>query len=720
MGELDQAIEHHQAGRLKKAEALYRQILQDDPQQPDALHLLGVLAAQSGDPHAGINSIERAIAINPDNAEYHNNLAQILRSVGRLNGAITEYRTAITLKPTDVKAHHNLGNVLLEHGDTHAAIAAYLGAVALEDGSAELHSNLGLALQAQGKLTEAVDHLRRAVTLEPESSRIFFNLANVLRLLGDLPQAIETYRKALTLEPNSPDVCNNLGATLAQQGAFTEATRNYRQALSLKADFHEAQNNLGIALLELSRPQEALAAFQQAVILQPNFGEAYNNIANVLKSQGKLDDAVIFYRHALSVEASAETHANFFLCMHYIAGFSAEDLYTEARRWDALYAKPLAPRVFEHDNDRTPARRLRIGYVSADFHRHPVGFFVLPVFANHDKEQFEVFAYADVHGRDELTQRFAGYADHWREMTGMSDELFTKQIRADRIDILVDLAGHTGENRLLVFARKPAPIQVSGGGNNDTTGLDAMDYLLSDRFHTPTGSERYFSETLSRLPNDYVCYAPPDYAPAVALPPCQRRGYVTFGCFNNIAKINSEVIALWAQILAALPGARLKLQTRELSDAGTRERYHSLFAAAGIEPQRVDLAGRVSHERLLATYADIDIALDPFPYSGGLTTCEALWMGVPVITLTGKTFAGRHSTSHLSNVGLPELITTTPEQYVATTLALAQDPQRLTTLRQNLRERMAASPLCDAKGYTRDLEAAYRGMWVKYCEASSE
>jgi protein O-GlcNAc transferase len=710
----------HQAGRLNEAEALYRQILQADPEQPDALHLLGVLVAQSGDAHAGIDSIERAIANNPENAEYHNNLAEVLRSVGKLDGAITEYRIAVKLKPIDVTAHHNLGNTLLEHGDTHAAIAAYLDAVALEDGSGELHNNLGLALQAQGKLKEAVDHLRRAVTLEPGSSTISYNLANALRLTGNLSQAIDMYRKALTLEPNSPDVCNNLGATLAQRGAFTEAIGHYRQAVSLRPDFHDAQNNLGIALLELGKPQEALAAFQRAVILQPNFGEAYNNIANVLKSQGKLDDAVAMYRHALSVEASAETHANLFLCMHYIASFSAEDLYAEARRWNSLYAKPLAPRVFEHDNDRTPARRLRIGYVSADFHSHPVGFFVLPVFGNHDKEQFEVFSYADVRRRDDLTQRFAGYADHWREVTGMSDELLTEQLRADRIDILVDLAGHTGENRLLVFARKPAPIQVSGGGNNDTTGLDAMDYLLSDRFHTPAESERYFSETLIRMPNDYVCYGPPDYAPAVASPPYQRRGYVTFGCFNNIAKINSEVIALWAQILAALPEARLKLQTRELSDIATRERYHSLFAAAGIDPRRVDLAGRASHERLLATYADIDIALDPFPYSGGLTTCEALWMGVPVITLTGNTFAGRHSTSHLSNVGLSELITTTPEGYVATALALAQDPQRLTTLRQGLRERMTASPLCDAKRYTRDLEAVYRQMWVKYCESSSK
>jgi protein O-GlcNAc transferase len=639
---------------------------------------------------------------------------------GDLDGAERIYREILDVAPDHAGSIHNLGVILYQRGCLDEAVAAYRRALDVAPDFAEACNNLGVVLERQRRFADAEAAYRRALLLRPDYASAYGNLGDVLNAQSRVDEAEEAYRAALRLRPGWPETYIRLGLLLLRQQRLSEAEAAYRQATQLAPDLAGAYVNLGNVLELQGRAVDAEEVLRKALQLQPGFAGAYVNLGIALKSQGKPKEAIDAYRQALALEATPSTQTNIFGCMHYIAGFSAEDLYTEARRWDALYAKPLAPRVFEHDNDRTPARRLRIGYVSADFHRHPVGFFVLPVFANHDKEQFEVFAYADVHGRDELTQRFAGYADHWREMTGMSDELFTKQIRADRIDILVDLAGHTGENRLLVFARKPAPIQVSGGGNNDTTGLDAMDYLLSDRFHTPTGSERYFSETLSRLPNDYVCYAPPDYAPAVALPPCQRRGYVTFGCFNNIAKINSEVIALWAQILAALPGARLKLQTRELSDAGTRERYHSLFAAAGIEPQRVDLAGRVSHERLLATYADIDIALDPFPYSGGLTTCEALWMGVPVITLTGKTFAGRHSTSHLSNVGLPELITTTPEQYVATTLALAQDPQRLTTLRQNLRERMAASPLCDAKGYTRDLEAAYRGMWVKYCEASSE
>ena len=299
---------------------------------------------------------------------------------------------------------------------------------------------------------------------------------------------------------------------------------------------------------------------------------------------------------------------------------------------------------------------------------------------------------------------------------GMSDSALAEQIRADNIDILIDLAGHSGLSRmLLVFARRPAPVQVTAGGHYDTTGLDAIDYLISDRFHTPPGSDRYFSETLVRMPNGYVCYTPPAYAPAVSAPPVVQNGVITFGCFNNLAKVTADVTTLWAEILQAMPSARLRQQNRELNDPTTRERYRARLSSQGIHTDRIDLQGHVPHRELLAAYATVDIALDPFPYSGGLTTCEALWMGVPVVTLSGKHFASRHSTSHLTNVGLTELITETSEAYVRTAINLAQDTDRLIALRGALREQIAASPLCDAARYTRDLEAAYRDMWRHWC-----
>jgi protein O-GlcNAc transferase len=638
---------------------------------------------------------------------------------GDLGGAEQVYREILSAAPDHVGSMHNLGLVLYQRGCVDEAIAVYRRALDAAPDFVEACNSLGIALERQRRFAEAEEAYRRALALKPDLANAHSNLGDALFGQSRLHEAEEAYRTALRLRPDWADGYIKLGLALMRQQRLSEAEVAYRHALRLAPDLAGAYVNLGNVLEVQGRAVEAEEVLRRALQLQPDYAGAYVNLGVALKTQGRPAEAIAAYRRALALEPTASTHMNIFGCMHYVASFSAEDFYTEARRWNTLYAKPLAARTLAHDNDRVTARRLRIGYVSSDFHRHPVGFFVLPVFANHDKERFEIVAYADVRRRDELTERFAGYADYWHEVAGLDDEALAAMIRTDHIDVLVDLAGHTGENRLLVFARKPAPIQVSGGGNNDTTGLDAMDYLLSDRFHTPAGSERYFSETLIRLPNDYVCYGPPDYAPAVASPPRQRQGHVTFGCFNNLAKINSEVIALWSRILKLLPQARLRLQTRELNDAGTRERYRSLFAAASVEPRRVDLAGQVSHKRLLANYGDIDIALDPFPYTGGLTTCEALWMGVPVITLTGNTFVGRHSTSHLSNVGLHELITSTPEDYLRVAVELAHDGPRLSALRQSLRARVGASPLCDALRYTRDLEAAYRQMWERWCEQKS-
>ena len=411
----------------------------------------------------------------------------------------------------------------------------------------------------------------------------------------------------------------------------------------------------------------------------------------------------------------AEGHSSLVQALHYSPELDSDTVSGEARRWYDMHAAALGAQARAYENSRDPDRRLRVGYVSADFRSHPVGWFFAPVFEHHDRKRFEVFCYSGVAHPDDFTETFRRQAECWRETLGDNDEKLAERIRADAIDILIDLSGHTRGHRLLTFARQPAPVQVTAGGHYDTTGMDAIDYLIADRFHAPEGAERYFSETLIRMPHDYICYEPPAYAPDVSGPPSLRRGYMTFGCYNNLSKLNDDVIALWAKILQALPTSRLRLQTRELNDAPTAERILDLFAERGIARERLHLLGGVPHRELLDAYGEIDIALDPFPYSGGLTTLEALWMGVPVVTLTGQTFCGRHSTSHLNNVGLSELVTATAADYVATAVALTQDTDRLTTLRRGLRAQMATSPLCDAKGYTRALEAAYREMWKKYC-----
>jgi predicted O-linked N-acetylglucosamine transferase (SPINDLY family) len=580
VSDIEAALEHHQAGRLRQAESAYRSILAQDPDNVRALHLLGTVCLQGA----------------------------------RYDEAAAVIRRALELKPDYANARNNLG----------------------------------LVYQARGDADTAVEAFREALKAAPEDADIWINLGNALRARGGLSEAVAAYRRALELEP-------------------------------------------GLAV-------------------------TYNNLGGVLMFQGRLDEAVGCFQKARELDpAYAEAHSNLFQCMHYSPAFDAVRIHTEARRFNEAHAAALTRDAPPHGNDPDPERRLRIGYVSAHLRSHPVGYFMAPLFSHHDRGAFEVFCYAAVTAPDELTDSFRQHSDHWRECIGLNDQALAQQMRADGIDIAVDLAGHSGGERLLmVFARKPAPVQLTAGGHYDTTGLDAMDYLITDRFHSPEGSERYFSEQLVRMPHDYVCYKPPDYAPAVAPSPFLERGAVTFGCFNNLAKVTAEVVATWAAILEGVPGSRLRMRTRELDDDATRRSYQERFASHGVV-ERVELSGYLPHRELLAAYGGIDIGLDPFPYSGGLTTCEAMWMGVPVVTRGGEVFSSRHSTSHLSNVGLPELCADEPDAYTRIAIDLANDRDRLAGVRRQLRERMAASPLCDAAAYTRDLESAYREMWRRWC-----
>ena len=371
-----------------------------------------------------------------------------------------------------------------------------------------------------------------------------------------------------------------------------------------------------------------------------------------------------------------------------------------------------------HLNRPDPCRRLRIGYVSPDLRRHPVSAIFTPLLEAHDRKRVEPICYYNFDGEDAVTLHLKALAAHWRPVAGLSDEALCQQIRADRIDILVDLAGHTAHNRLLAFARRPAPIQVSWLGYFNTTGLATMDYFLSDPWSSPAGQERHYVERLLRLPHTRFCYQPPEYMPGVGPLPAESNGCITFGCLNNLSKLNENVLALWGAVLRAVPRSRLLLQAAALDDAPNRARFGELCAKHGIAQDRLELRCFVPIDRAPASYAEIDIALDPFPFCGGMTSLEVLWLGVPLVTLAGETIASRQSASMLMNLALPELVAVNAEQYVDIATRLAHDLPRLAALRSGLRVRFAASPLMDYPGFARALEAAYRDMWRNWIASS--
>lgn len=642
--------------------------------------------------------------------------AASLHQSGRLSEAEAAYRLILRAQPAHPDALHLLGVLHYQHGRSDAAAELIGKAVALAPGVPSYHSNLGLALMGLGRAEEAVGHYRRALAVRPDDPVYHSNLGMALRALGQPEEAIASYERALALGLNSAEVHSNLGNALCEAGRKVAAEESCRRALALNPNLPEAHNNLGNALRDQGQFTAAEAHYRRAVELKPAYADAHCSLGGVLWVQGRLPEAVAGYRRALELgPGSPAAHSNLLLALQYHPGCTRSDLFTEACAWGERYAAPLAGEARPHPNAPDPERRLRVGYVSPDLRRHPVGYFLEPLLAHHDGRAVEVFCYSTNSVEDELTARLRRGANHWRSLFGVDDAAAAERVREDRIDILVDLSGHTGGNRLLLFARKPAPVQVTWLGYPDTTGVPAIDCLLGDWHICPEGDDRFYTERVVRLPHSYLCCSPPEGAPDVAPPPALSRGCVTFGCLNNLSKVTEEVIALWGEILRAVPDSRLFLKTAALDDPGVRQRVAGLFASQGIESGRLEMAGKTSRSEHLAAYHQVDIGLDPFPFNGGTTTMEALWMGVPVVTLAGDRYVSRVGASQLRVAGLEELVAGTPEEYAAIATALAGRVGRLAELRAGLRDRLLASPLCDASRYARGVEAAYREMWARWC-----
>jgi protein O-GlcNAc transferase len=566
-------------------------------------------------------------------------------------------------------------------------------------------------LHRSGKPAEAIPLYREVLHSLPYAAEVHHQFGNALKSLLRFTEALAPLGEAARLAPNDAAIRLNLGVTLLELHRYADAEVQFRCALELEPSRPEAHNILGNALFSRGRLTEAEACFREALRLRADYAPAHDNLGRLARAQGRIAEAVAHYRAALALQPKPGTHSNLLLALNYLDGISPQEIFAEHQRWAARYAEPLTAAATPPGRDPADGRRLRVGYLSPDFSNHAVAYFFEPVLKAHDRGAFEVFCYSNVLAPDAVTARLQAASEHWRDLAPLSDEQARELIRRDRLDLLVDLAGHTARNRLPVFARRAALVQLTWIGYPNTTGLTAIDFRLTDAVSDPLGkTEAIHTEKLVRLPGPFSVYQPPADAPPVGPLP-SLTAPLTFGCFNNFAKVTPATIALWSRLLGAIPDTRLFLKSRGLDDPETAARIRGSFAKHGVSEDRLLLDGReLSVPAHLALYHQVDVALDTFPYNGTTTTCEALWMGVPVITLAGETHVARVGASLLTHVGAASWIAATPEQYVQKARELALDLRQMPSLRHELRERMRRSPLCDAATFTRGLEKVFQDL----------
>jgi len=631
----------------------------------------------------------------------------------------------LAVDPENAEACNILGGIALQQGRADLAARYFSQAVAIDPGHPGYLQGLGIAHCNLKQLPEAVRSFQQALTLDPKNPAAHSNLGNCYKQDGNLADATRCHRKAIAADSAYLPAYINLADILEQQLEHKAAVKTYRKALRIAADTPDNRTNrvllhhrLGLALRQLDKTDEAIAHYREAITLQPEFAMAHNSLGGALLARNEPEAALACFKKALELEPGyARVHSNVLMTMNYLSGVSQEQIYRASLEFAAQHAARLMRGRAPLRNIRNKQRVLKIGYLSPDFREHSVAHFTRKLIGAHDRNAVEVTCYADVAAPDDWTGQFQTQADHWVPVTDMQDEEVVTRIRDDGIDILVDLAGHTSKNRMLVFARKPAPVQVSWLGYPNTTGMKAMDYRLTDAVADPPGeADRLHSEKLIRLEHGFLCFQTEESVPGVSPPPCLRQEHVTFGSFNTIKKVTPEVIDAWSRILLSVPNARLVLKSSALEDATTKKNLLQAFADCGIDRDRLDLINAVPHRKKhLALYAKIDIALDPFPYNGTTTTFEALWMGVPVVTLCGDRHAGRVGASILQHLELPALIADNENDYIGLAKELAGDRQRLVTLRNTLRSRMCESVLMDVSLFASTLENAYRNMWITWC-----
>lgn len=708
---MQQAIAHHQAGQLQEAAELYRAILQVRPNHPDVNHNLAVLLVKGQLPAQALPYFNAALQADPARNQYWLSYVDALILTGNADAAQQVLELAQKQKSRGSVVKELVGRLeacmvdLINQDKIDEALSLARKMTLCCPKNGFCWNVLGGLLGKTGHSKEALQPMLKAAELLPMDAEVRANLGNVLKALGRLKEAETSYRRALQIEPDFAGAHDSLGVVLQDLGRLREAEASCQRATLINADYAEAYNNLGNIVKDRGRINESETLYRRALQVNPGYAEAYNNLGNILQDLLRPNEVEACYRRALQVNPNYVTaHSNLLFALSYMHQNSMQYL-EEARRFGSLVAaNATAP--FRSWHCAGQSSRLRVGFLSGDLRQHPVCYFLQSLLEHIDPTRLELFAYPTQLREDEFTARIKPYFAAWKPLPGRNDEADARMIHADKIDVLIDLSGHTSYNRLPLFAWKPAPVQVSWLGYFASTGVSEIDYLIADPWTLPESLEVDFTEKILRLPETRLCFTAPGEDVSVSALPALSNGYITYACFNNLLKINDAVVALWARILTAQPDSRLFLKTKQLKDAAVRQHVIVRFLAHGIGADRLILEGPVPRIDYFRAYHRVDITLDPFPYTGGTTSAESLWMGVPVLTLTGGSFLSRQGVGLLMNAGLPEWIAADVDDYVAKALSHASDVARLALLRKGLRQQVLRSPLFDAKHFARHFEVA--------------
>lgn len=705
------------SGNFTQAEQRYRDAIVSNPRFGDAyINLSITLRLQKRFDDATI-CLEQAQQVSPTDAYVYYNLGVIRREQGMADAAVAQFQKALELDAGLLDASYDLSHTYLALGNAAAARDVAVKALVHHPQEAGLHIFVGNIDRQNGDDALALQAYGRAAEINPQLAEAQGNIAMILQRQGKHAAAEASYKKLIALEPGRYEAHYNLGIVLQALGRLDEAITSYLQALAIKPDAGAIYHNLGNAYRDAARPDEAEASFRQATTLESAArGWAYSGLGDVLRDKGQMQQALDAYRTAFATDPDyLDAHCSLLFNLCFGAYCSPEEYRKEIDTYHHKLAARRKPYTSWLPRPVASEPRLRVGLVSGDLRLHPVGYFLENVIPHIDKQAIELFAYASSKHQDALTDRLRPYFSQWMSIAGMNDEAAAALIHADALDVLLDLSGHTADNRLPLFACKPAPVQASWLGYFGSTGVPGMDYVLADRISIPENTAEYFTEKICYLPQTRLCFAPPVGGPAQVSPlPALNKGHLTFGSFQSAGKLNDFTLALWADVLKRLPQAKLRLQNRQLQSASFRQDMLGRFSKLGIAEQRLELHGPSSREAYLAAHAEVDMILDSFPYAGGTTTCEALWMGVPTLSLTGQTMASRQGASLLGYAGLADWVAKDSDEFVALAVAHASRLDELTVLRQGLREQVAASSLFDGPLFARGLESALRQMRSAY------